>query len=337
MKKITEKNKLLSYIKNAKNIIILSHHNPDADAVGSSLALYLTLKKLKKNVHIILPNEFPAFLNWMPQSNKIILFEKQKENATRLLQSSNLIFLLDCNAFKRLGTEGLAELAQNTTIPKILIDHHRFPEKYFNAYFFNDKASSSCELIYQFIHHLKLEKNLDKKIAQCLYTGLITDTGSFKYDSVTSETLEIAAHLMKFKINHTLIQQQIFDTYSYNRLKLVGYALSKKLKYLKEYNTAYIALSQKELKSFNFQKGDTEGLVNYGLSIKDVVLSALLTETDKLIRISLRSKGNLDVNAIARKYFNGGGHKNAAGGQMYTSLDEAIKTFENVVKSILTK
>ncbi|GIV26663.1 MAG: exopolyphosphatase [Bacteroidia bacterium] len=337
MKKITEKNKLLSHINKAKKIVIFSHHNPDADAVGSSLALYLTLKKLKKNVHIILPNEFPAFLNWMPHSNKIIIFEKQKETSQQLIQKSDLIFLLDCNAFKRLGTDGLAELAQNSSAPKILIDHHRFPEKYFNAYFFNDKASSTCELIYQLVHHLKLEKNLDKKIAQCLYTGLITDTGSFKYDSVTPETLEIAAHLLKFKINHTYIQQQIFDTYSYNRLKLVGYALSQKLKYLKEYNTAYIALSQKELKSFNFQKGDTEGLVNYGLSIKDVVLSALITETDKMIRISLRSKGNLDVNEIARKHFNGGGHKNAAGGQLYIPLDDAIKTFENVVKSIRKK
>jgi phosphoesterase RecJ-like protein len=184
---------------------------------------------------------------------------------------------------------------------------------------------------------MKILRLLDKKTAQCLYTGLMTDTGSFKYDSVTPKTMQIAAHLMEYNINHTQIQQNVFDTYSYNRLKLVGYALSEKLVYLPEYQTAYIALSQEELKRFHHKKGDTEGLVNTALSIKDVKISALITETDKMVRISLRSKGNIDVNAIARKYFKGGGHKNAAGGQMQLPLKDVVEKFEEVIKSLKIK
>ncbi len=337
MNKISDKKQLSQLIHSSKNICILSHHNPDADAVGSSLALYFLMKKLKKKVQIILPNTFPDFLNWMPDSNKILIYETNKAKCEQVIHSAHLIFLLDCNSFTRLGTDGLGELVTHTSVPKILIDHHKFPEKYFHAFFFDDKASSTCELIYKFCEHMKILRLLDKKTAQCLYTGLMTDTGSFKYDSVTPKTMQIAAHLMEYNINHTQIQQNVFDTYSYNRLKLVGYALSEKLVYLPEYQTAYIALSQEELKRFHHKKGDTEGLVNTALSIKDVKISALITETDKMVRISLRSKGNIDVNAIARKYFKGGGHKNAAGGQMQLPLKDVVEKFEEVIKSLKIK
>lgn len=334
MNKTSDKKSLSKIIRNSKDICILSHHNPDADAVGSSLALYFLLKKMKKNVHVILPNTFPEFLNWMPASDKIIIYENNKQSANKLLNQTQLIFLLDCNSFKRLGTDGLAESSAQSQAPKILIDHHQMPEKYFDAFFFDDKASSTCELIYRFSEHLGINHFLDKKTAQCIYTGIMTDTGSFKYDSVTPQTMQIVARLMEYKINHTEIQRNVFDTYSYDRLRLVGFALSEKLKYFPQYKTAYIALSQEELKRFNHKKGDTEGLVNTALSIKDVVVSALITETDKMIRISLRSKGNVDVNEIARKYFNGGGHKNAAGGQMNAPLSEVIEKFESVIKSL---
>ncbi len=334
MKIFSDKKNIHSLIKQSKNIVILSHHNPDADAVGSSLALFFILKKLKKKVHIILPNSFPDFLNWLPSINQIVLFEKDKQKTEQTISKCDLIFLLDCNAFIRLGTDGLSDIATHSKAKRILIDHHRMPAKYFDAYYFDDKASSTCELIYKLTEHLKITKIIDKKIAQCIYTGLMTDTGSFKYDSVTSKTMQIAAHLLEFNIHHTKIQNNIFDTYSYDRLKLMGYAISEKLKYLPEYKAAYIALSQEELKRFNYKKGDTEGLVNTALSIKDVVISALFTETDKNIRISLRSKGNLDVNEIARKYFNGGGHKNAAGGQMTVSLEKVTFIFEDVVKEL---
>jgi len=334
MRKITDKKKLYNLVNKSKNILILSHYNPDADAVGSSLALYFLLKKLNKKVHLILPNAFPNFLKWMPGSNKIILFENDYEKSKKLIQKSDLIFLLDCNSFNRLNIQEFTHLANESLAKKILIDHHIMPEKYFNAYYFDDSASSTCELIYQFSEHLNLKKFFDKKIAQCIYTGIMTDTGSFKYDSVTSKTMCIAADLLNYNIDHAKIQQNVFDTYSYDRLKLVGYALSEKLKYLPEYKAAYIALSQDELKRFNYQKGDTEGLVNTALSIKDVKFSALITETDKFIKISLRSKGNLDVNQIARKYFNGGGHKNAAGGQLNLPLNEVTELFESVVKKL---
>jgi phosphoesterase RecJ-like protein len=332
MRKISDKKKLSALIKECKNALIFSHHNPDADAVGSSLALYFLLKKLNKKVHLILPNAFPGFLKWMPDTSKIILFENNSEKAKKLIQKSDLIFLLDCNSFNRLNIQEFTQLAIESSAKKILIDHHKMPENYFNAYFFDDSASSTCELIYQLAEYLNLKKYIDKKIAQCIYTGIMTDTGSFKYDSVTSKTMCIAADLLTYKIEHTKIQQNVFDTYSYDRLKLVGYALSEKLKYLPEYKAAYIALSQEELKKFNYQKGDTEGLVNTALSIKDVKISALFSETDKLVRISLRSKGNLDVNQIARKYFNGGGHKNAAGGQLNLPLNKVVELFESVVK-----
>jgi len=334
MNKFSDKKTLLSLLNKAKSVLILSHHNPDADAVGSSLALYFLIKKLKKKVTVVLPNAFPEFLNWMPASDKIILFENDKEKVKQILTKTDLIFLLDCNSFRRLGTDGLDELITNISAPKILIDHHRMPERYFNAFYFDDKASSTCELIYKFAKHLNWLNNIDKKIAQCIYTGLVTDTGSFKYDSVSPETMRIAAHLLEYNIHHTQIQQNVFDTYSYDRLKLVGYALSEKLRYFPEFKAAYIALSQKELKKFNYKKGDTEGLVNSALSIKDVQISALFTETDKLVRVSLRSKGSLDVNEIARQYFNGGGHKNAAGGQMTIPLDEVTKLFESIVQKL---
>jgi phosphoesterase RecJ-like protein len=334
MRKISDKKKLSALIKESKNALIFSHHNPDADAVGSSLAIYFLLKKLNKKVHLILPNAFPGFLKWMPDTSKIILFENSADKAKKLIQKSDLIFLLDCNSFNRLNIQEFTQLAIESSAKKILIDHHKMPENYFNAYFFDDSASSTCELIYQLAEHLNLKKYIDKKIAQCIYTGIMTDTGSFKYDSVTSKTMRIAADLLTYKIEHTKIQQNVFDTYSYDRLKLVGYALSEKLKYLPEYKAAYIALSQDELKKFNYQKGDTEGLVNTALSIKDVKISALFTETDKLVRISLRSKGNLDVNQIARKYFNGGGHKNAAGGQLNLPLNKVVELFESVVKKL---
>lgn len=331
MHEFSEKNQLLKLIKNSKNILILAHHNPDADAVGSSLALYLLLKKLSKKVRIILPNDFPNFLKWMPSVKDIIIFENEKQKVEKIFSKTDLIFLLDCNSFQRLGINELTELSMQSGAKKILIDHHRMPQKYFDAYYFDDKASSTCELIYKLAEHIEIINFLDKKTAQCIYTGLMTDTGSFKYDTVSSKTLQIAAHLLEFNINHTQIQQNVFDTYSYDRLKLIGYALSEKLKYLPQYKAAYIALSQEELKRFNYKKGDTEGLVNTALSIKDVLISALFTETDKLIRISLRSKGNFDVNEFARKYFNGGGHKNAAGGQMTVSLNEVVNIFEKAL------
>ncbi len=334
MKKISTERTFNKLIKDAKQITIFTHHNPDGDAVGSSLALYLALKKIKKKIKIIVPNSFPEFLNWMHGSEHIVNFDKNKESAKQWISQSDLVFLLDCNAFTRLGFDELPTLVEQSKATKILIDHHRLPAKYFNAYFFNDAACSTCELVYLFLQHINLLKVLNKKIAECIYTGIMTDTGSFKFDSVTAQTHQITAHLLRLKINHTQIHQAVFDTYSYDRLKLIGYSLSEKMVYIKDYATAYIALSAKELRQFNHKKGDTEGLVNTPLSINNVILSALFTETSDGIKISLRSKGNLDVNIIARTYFNGGGHKNAAGGQLNSSLIQATNLFEKVVKEL---
>lgn len=336
MKKISTAQSIHTLIKKSKNILILSHHNPDGDAVGSSLSLYFLLKKLNRKVNIILPNTFPEFLTWMPHSQSILLFDKQKEKTTQLISKTDLIFLLDCNSFKRLGTDGLAELATQSNAKKILIDHHKMPEKYFDAYFFDDTASSTCELIYKLSEHLKISDLVDKKSAQCIYTGIMTDTGSFKFDSVSPYTMKVVAKLLEYKIHHSDIQRNVFDTYSYDRLKLIGYALAQKLKYLPEKNTAYIVLTQNELKNFNHKKGDTEGLVNMPLSIKNVNISALFTETDQFIKVSLRSKGNIDVNEIARKFFNGGGHKNAAGGQLNMSINDIENYFETILQKLNT-
>lgn len=319
-------------LKNSQKIAVVSHFNPDGDAMGSSLALYAFLKKLGKKVEVIMPNAYPDFLHWLPGHKQVTLFQENEAAAIKKLSSADLIFTLDFNALSR--AEKLGEKLKELNIPKIMIDHHQQPDAYAELYFHDATACSTCELVYDFIDGLGEKKLIDKKIAACLYTGLMTDTGSFRYPSVTSKTHAILAELLKTGISPSDIHSDVYDSYSLDRLKLLGFALNEKLKLVHGFPVAYFTLSEKELEKFNYQKGDTEGLVNYPFSIKGIKVCALFNETENYIKISFRSKGKVDVNKFARNYFQGGGHMNAAGGKSVLSLKETEQRFIELVKTL---
>ena len=319
-------------LKKTKNVVIVTHWSPDGDAIGSSLGLYHYFKRLNKSVNVVVPNAYPDFLKWMPGNKMVLNFQEQEKKVTKLLNSADIIFTLDFNSYSRL--EKLGEVLKETSAPKVLIDHHQQPESYASYYFHDVKACSTCELVFDFIVGLGDKKRIDKKIAACLYTGLMTDTGSFRYPSVTSNTHLIISELLKTGIVPSDIHSAVYDSYSLDRLKLLGYALSEKMKVIEGFPVAYFTLSEKELSKFNYQKGDIEGLVNYPFSIKGIKVCALFNESDDYVKISFRSKGKIDVNTFARKYFKGGGHINAAGGRSQDSIDVTEKKFIELVKQL---
>jgi len=324
--------KFKNLIKKSTNIVIVTHWSPDGDAMGSSLGLHLLLKKLGKKSQVIVPNGYPDFLHFLPANKSVIIYEKDKNKALRRIQQADLIFTLDFNNFKRL--EGLGPALSDSSAPKVLIDHHQQPDTYPDLYFHDTAACSTCELVYDFMEGLGHKKLLDKKIAACLYTGLMTDTGSFRFPSVTARTHEIIAELIKTGLQPSEIHSAVYDSYSLDRLKLLGYALNEKLKIIEGYPIAYFLLTEKELQRFHYQKGDTEGLVNYPFSIKGIEVCALFNETSDYTKISFRSKGKIDMNQYARKYFEGGGHINAAGGKSTLSLPETEEKFIKTVKEL---
>jgi phosphoesterase RecJ-like protein len=332
--------KFKSLIKKSNHIVIVTHYNPDGDAIGSSLALYNFLIKVKKNVTIITPNEYPEFLRWLPGNKKVLPFNSNQKKAAKLILESDLIFTLDFNNYSRL--EGLGELLDKATAKKILIDHHQQPDNYATLYFHDVKASSTCELVHEFICGLGGKKLIDKNIATCLYTGIMTDTGSFRYDSVSPKTHLVLSNLLSTGLTPSNVHAAIYDTYSESRMKLLGYCLSEKMVVFPELQTAYISLTEKELQKFEHKKGDTEGIVNYPFSIKGITFCAFFSEGEDKIKISFRSKGKFDVNQFARKYFNGGGHINAAGGRgNVNDLQKTINQFLDLLpiykKEILKK
>ena len=324
--------KFKALLKNAQHIVIVTHFNPDGDAMGSSLALYNYLVKTGKSVTVITPNDYPEFLHWLPGNKKVVEYSNYPKKAATLVTKSDLIFTLDFNNYSRL--EGLGELLKNSTARKILIDHHQQPDTYATLMYHDVKAGSTCELVYEFIVGLGGKKLIDKNIASCLYTGIMTDTGSFRFDSVTSATHVILAHLLETGVVPNDIHSAIYDTYSENRVRLLGYCLSEKMVVIPEMQTAYISLTEKELNRFQHKKGDTEGIVNYPFTIRGIKLCVFFSEGDGKIKISFRSKGSFDVNQLARKHFNGGGHINAAGGRGSSSdMDTTIKEFLSLLPS----
>jgi phosphoesterase RecJ-like protein len=324
--------KFRNLIKKSNQISILAHWSPDGDAMGSCLALYHFLNSLGKKTNVIVPNAYPDFLFWLPGNKKVVNFETDEHKVVSLLNKSDLIFTLDFNSLRRL--EKLGDFVLNAKAPKLMIDHHQQPEDYASYYFHDVKACSTCELVYDFIVGLGYKKSIDSKIAACLYTGLMTDTGSFKYPSVNSNTHFIVSELLKTGIKPNEIHSAVYDSFSYNRLRLLGFALSEKLVVLKEFPVAYFLITEKELEKFDYQKGDLEGIVNYPFSIKGVEVCALFNETKDYIKVSLRSKGKLDMNKYARLYFQGGGHINAAGGKSIDSLSLTEARFVNTIKEL---
>ena len=315
---------LKKFISKTKTISIITHVNPDGDAMGSSLGLYHYLKSKGKNVKVIVPNMYPDFLAWMPASKQAMVFEGNEASVQKQLSKSDAVFILDFNNYTRV--DKLGELIRDTTAKKVLIDHHQKPDTVFDYYFHDVKASSTCELVYDFICGIDSKNVIDKKTANCLYTGIMTDTGSFRFRGTNEKTFTVAAALIKAGAQNALIYNNVYDDYTENRLKLLGYCLHEKLVFVPEYKAAYIALSEAELKQFNFKKGDTEGIVNYALSVGGIDFSAFFSDKDGAIRISFRSK-KFDVNAFARAHFSGGGHINAAGAKSTLSLDDTVKKF----------
>ncbi len=314
-----------------EKIVIVSHRNPDGDAYGSSLSLYHYLLSLEHDVRVISPNDSPDFLKWLPGQNDILIFEENVLESSKVLNEATLIFTLDFNALSRVGSQMQAVL-ENVSADYVMIDHHQQPDDYALITYSDPSKASTCEMIYHFIEKMSDLDKITIDIASCLYTGILTDTGSFKYSSTSSNTHKIIAHLMGIGIDHTRIHSNLFDTNSYNRLQLLGIAL-KNLKVVPDCLTAYITISQRELNSYNFKKGDTEGFVNYGLSLKGIVFAVIFIEDQKqgIIKMSFRSKGTFSVNEFARDYFNGGGHDNAAGGRSETSLRNTVSKFLEIL------
>lgn len=327
-----------SLLAKPKHIVIVTHWSPDGDAMGSSLGLYNYLIQKDHKVTVITPNDYPAFLSWMPGDKKVIDFSKKTNAAKKHVAQAELIFCLDFNSLKRIDKLG-DEVAKSKAI-KFIIDHHLQPEDFAQYMLHNVGACSTCELIYEFISLMGDKKLLNKDIANCLYTGIMTDTGSFRFPSTTTKTHAIIADLMKAGAENSEIHNRIYDGNTVDKIKLLGYCLGEKLTVMKELNTAYFSLTDKELKKFNYKKGDTEGVVNYALSIEGIKFAAFFVERDGIIKTSFRSKGSFNVNLFARAHFEGGGHANAAGGMSPLSMKDTLKKFVSIVpgyKKELTK
>ncbi len=324
---------LKEILANPKKIVIIPHRNPDGDAIGSCLALWHVLKKLNHEVTVIAPNEIPDFIAWMPGVDEILYFERQTDISKQIINDAEVIFTLDFNALHRTGD--LMEVFLSTLNKKyILIDHHQAPESYAEIIFSDVNFGSTCELLYVILKKSDLNQYINKECATCLYTGIVTDSGSFKFVKTTSNTHRVVAELIDLGVDNPEVHIALFNNNSLNKLQLLGQALQN-IRVLPQHKTAYITLSQQELSRHLHKKGDTEGIVNYALSIKDINLAAIFIENkdEGIIKISFRSEGNVDVNEFARKYFNGGGHINAAGGKSFDSLENTTQKFVDIIKN----
>lgn len=314
-------------LETPQKVVITTHYKPDADALGSSLALAGYLDKKGHQVHVISPSDYPNFLNWMEGHNRVINYEAGRKKLSKtLIEEADMIFCLDFNSLDRINEMG--ELVAQATATKILIDHHLEPQAFANYELWSTKAAATAELIYELIIKLNDRHFIDQDIAECLYAGIMTDTGQFKHPNTTKNVHLVTADLIERGADIAKVGRLIYDNNSLDRLKFTGYALSQKLKVLKDLRTAYFWISADDLKKFNSKTGDTEGLVNYALSLRGIVFSAVIIERPETIRISLRSKGSFSVNEFAKAHFEGGGHPNAAGGKSDLSLEETVKKFE---------
>ena len=318
---------LKKHFRTAKKVTLTSHLSPDADAIGSCVGLREALLKKGMEVYIIVPDAYPDFLDWMDEDNEIMIFDKQEEKSLKVLSESDIVFSLDYNKLSRVG-DGLGEAINSADCIKVMIDHHRDPDDYPDYTISDVNASSTAELICRFLIGLGWFKSLSLLGAEALYAGIMTDTGNFRFNSTSENTHKTAAKLLSLGVKGDTVYSRIYDQNSINRLKLLGHVLDQRMKVFPELNAVYFWLPLEDKKQFNVQKGDTEGFVNYGLSVKGMVFSTFITEDEDKIKFSFRSKGDFSVHEFATN-FNGGGHFNAAGGRLSdVSLNEAIKKFE---------
>jgi len=317
-------------IEEASEIVIVTHQAPDGDAVGASLALLHFLQFLEKKTTVIVPNMYPDFLKWMPLSQYIIDFHNQKAFAEGVIAGADLIIALDFNALARLGEMGSA--VKEASAYKILIDHHLDTENFADYIVVYPQISSTSEMIFRVICRMGYFTDISKECAECIYTGMMTDTGAFTFNSNNPEIYNIISELLKKGINKDDIYNKVYTNFSSSRFRLMGYALNEKMKIFREYGTAMIVLTQEEMNRFHYKRGDMEGFVNIPLAIKDIIFSVFIKEdSDKKIKFSFRSRGLFPVNQLASVHFNGGGHLNASGGELLTSMEEAIEFFENIL------
>lgn len=326
MKRIEEIKPLL---ETPKRVVITMHQKPDADAMGSSLALYHYLKQKGHDVTVISPTNFPDFLNWMPGSQEVLDFESSQDKAMKALEGVELLFCLDFNALYR--TKNMEPYLAALNCQKILIDHHLEPQPVFEYGVSDTTAASTALLVYETIHKMGEERYINDAMAQCIYAGTMTDTGSFRFASTSSRVHRMVADLLDHGLNHEVIHQAIYDNFLENRLRFLGHSLLNRMEVYYEYNTAMIAIPYTDLKRFDLQTGDTEGVVNFLLSIQGIKMAALIIDRHQEVKLSFRSKGDFDVNTFARKYFDGGGHFHAAGGHSADSLERTVQRFVDAI------
>ncbi len=324
------------YLATPKKVVITTHANPDADALGSSLGLCHFLNEKGHHATVIVPNSYPDFLEWMPGNTNVINFEESEKQATELINNCNLLFCLDFSVYSRI--KGMSDVASNAGGKVALIDHHLNPEIRPDFNFWDDTAAATSELIFDFIVALEGKNSISQDMAECLYAGIMTDTGSFRHASTSSKIHRTVADLIDLGVNVNKVSRLIYETNSLNRLKFIGYSLVEKLKVLIQYQVAYFVIEENDFRKFNLKQGDTEGLVNYALSVNGIALAAIIIESGDEIKMSFRSVGDYEVNTFAKKYFKGGGHKNAAGGSSSLNLLQTEERFlalinQNVLKS----
>jgi|SRR6185436_7525396 len=308
-----------------KKITIIPHAKPDGDAMGSSLGLYNYFIQKKHEVKVVSPTDYPDFLTWMKGNNNVIIHNNKSTNAADAIKDADIIFCLDFNAPDRV--EKLEQDLIRSKAKKIMIDHHLSPANFCDFTFAFPESCATCEIIYHFIFQLDGKKYFNKAIAECLYAGIMTDTGSFRFPSMTADTHRVVAALIEAGVENSKVHELIFDNFSEDRLHFLGFCLKDRLVVLNEFNTAYISITKEEMNKYNHLAGDTEGIVNYGLGIKGIRFSAFFSEKDDLVKISFRSRGDFSAKEIAAEHFDGGGHKNAAGGKSETSLEETVGKF----------
>ena len=324
------------YLGKPSKIVVTMHQKPDADAMGSSLGLQLMLEKLGHSVTTISPTNWPGFLNWLPKCSQVIDFENKKEFCQGVISEAEIIFCLDFNDLNR--TRGMESLLANAGGVKVLIDHHQEPQVHAFSYGLSDTdKGSTAEMVYDFIVESGNRHLIDENIASCLYAGVMTDTGSFRFPSTTASAHLMVADLKSTGFDHFRVHELIFDTFLENRLRFFGHILLNRMDVNYELNTVLIAIPKNDLLRFDIKTGDTEGLVNYPLSMLGIRLAAIVIDRDEERKWSFRSKGDIDVNQFARQYFSGGGHKNAAGGRSSLSLEECVLQFNKVLPTLADK
>jgi len=319
---------LKALLQTPKDIVITTHRNPDGDAIGSSLALQHFLAHSGHHIKVIIPSPYPDGMEWMPEIDRMLIHDEHPDAVKQVIEQAEIIFCLDFNSLDRIDKTG--ELVHFRDVPKVLIDHHLDPEPFADFVLSDTTASSTSELIFDFIHLLGMERFLDERVASCIYTGIITDTGSFRY-ATSAKLFRTVARLLEIGVNDVVLQDLINNNLKEKHLRLLGYCLFHRMEVLDEFKTAIITLSKEDYAKFDIQRGDTEGIVNYMLRMPKVKVAAFITEQPTIVKLSFRSKGNISVQEMAAQHFKGGGHRNASGGSSYIGLRPTVRKFKELL------